>query len=299
MDPVTGSIIAGGIQSGGNILSMPLQAYFNKKAYEREKADSIAFWKMQNEYNSPAAQMDRFKTAGLNPHLIYGQSNMAGPVKGPSLQPVKANNPFEGVANLPMNIAQLQAQNQQNTNLQQQQKIMEQDLILKAMQAGKLAIETKGKEFDLGLKQELRQTQIAVAMENLRRLQVGNYNTLQRLDIDSKKLQLIGMQTNQSIKESAQRIISMQLQREHEKLKMLRTVAEKDRVLQSISNLQAAKTAIDKDNELRDLDINLRKQGFSSSDPAWQKALIQKLEKLGVTDAIDKGIDWMKEKTWF
>lgn len=296
MDPI---IASSAIQGAGSILSMPLQNYFNRQAYEREKKDSIAFWNMQNQYNSPAAQMDRFKTAGLNPHLIYGQSNMGGPIKGPSLQPTKAVNPLEGVAQIPMMQSQLAIQNQQNTNLVQQQKVMEQDLLLKALQASKLAIETKGKEFDLGLKQDLRQTQMAVARENLRRLEIGNTTTLTRLGMDQQKLDIVARQANQSIKESAQRIITMQLQREHEKLKMLRTVAEKDRILQSITNLQKAATAIDKDNQLRDLDINLRKQGFSSSDPAWQKALIQKLEQLGVTDAIDSGIDWLKSKTDF
>lgn len=32
-------------------------------------------WNRQNEYNSPAKQMERFTSAGLNPHLIYGQGN--------------------------------------------------------------------------------------------------------------------------------------------------------------------------------------------------------------------------------
>lgn len=44
--------------------NMRLQAQLNQEAIDR-----------QNEYNSPAAQMQRFKDAGLNPDLIYGQSN--------------------------------------------------------------------------------------------------------------------------------------------------------------------------------------------------------------------------------
>lgn len=32
-------------------------------------------WQKTNEYNSPAMQMQRYKDAGLNPHLIYGQGN--------------------------------------------------------------------------------------------------------------------------------------------------------------------------------------------------------------------------------
>ena len=34
-------------------------------------------WNRENEYNSPAAQMQRYMDAGLNPNLIYGQQNLS------------------------------------------------------------------------------------------------------------------------------------------------------------------------------------------------------------------------------
>lgn len=37
-------------------------------------------WNMQNEYNLPVNQLKRFMDAGLNPNLIYGQTNTAGDV---------------------------------------------------------------------------------------------------------------------------------------------------------------------------------------------------------------------------
>lgn len=37
-------------------------------------------WQRENAYNSPAAQMQRYRLAGLNPDLIYGQSNTAGSI---------------------------------------------------------------------------------------------------------------------------------------------------------------------------------------------------------------------------
>lgn len=40
-------------------------------AYNKEMEQ----WQRENQYNSPAAQMERYKAAGLNPNLIYGQSN--------------------------------------------------------------------------------------------------------------------------------------------------------------------------------------------------------------------------------
>lgn len=63
---------------------------WNEKMYARQRADALADWNMQNAYNTPAAQMDRFKAAGLNPNLIYGQSNEAGVVRSTD---VKSWNP--------------------------------------------------------------------------------------------------------------------------------------------------------------------------------------------------------------
>lgn len=52
-------------------------------AYQR----SVEMWNMQNLYNSPEAQMARFKAAGLNPHLIYGQGNAGNSSNIPNYQP--------------------------------------------------------------------------------------------------------------------------------------------------------------------------------------------------------------------
>lgn len=66
----------------------------NRRTQERINEENIAFqrevnqqnideqWKMwhaANEYNHPAAQMARYNDAGLNPNLIYGQSNTTAP----------------------------------------------------------------------------------------------------------------------------------------------------------------------------------------------------------------------------
>ena len=42
--------------------------------YEKQRADSMADWQRQADYNSPQAQMIRYKQAGLNPNLIYGSA---------------------------------------------------------------------------------------------------------------------------------------------------------------------------------------------------------------------------------
>lgn len=52
-------------------------------AYQRQ----VQMWHMQNAYNDPQSQMERFKSAGLNPHLIYGQGNAGNANSMPQYQP--------------------------------------------------------------------------------------------------------------------------------------------------------------------------------------------------------------------
>lgn len=51
----------------------------NKAMAEYSYSKDLEMWNRQNEYNSPTSQMKRFKDAGLNPRLIYGNgSSSAG-----------------------------------------------------------------------------------------------------------------------------------------------------------------------------------------------------------------------------
>jgi hypothetical protein len=73
------------IGQGANIASTLItnkqQAKTNLDIYNRQRIDALADWNRQNEFNSPAAQMSRFKEAGLSPHLIYGQTNTAPAIR--------------------------------------------------------------------------------------------------------------------------------------------------------------------------------------------------------------------------
>ena len=63
-------------------------------AYQR----SVQLWNMQNEYNSPQSQMERFKAAGLNPHLIYGQGSSGLAAQPPAYQPPNIQYKYEAPA---------------------------------------------------------------------------------------------------------------------------------------------------------------------------------------------------------
>lgn len=118
MDPFTLSLIYGtgmagfqAMQSRGN---QRAQYHSNKKLMklQNEMNRENQQWLLQQHkqmsldqriYDSPQAQMDRFRAAGLNPNLIYGQGssgNMGSPVSVPGL-PGAQMAPVDMSMNLP------------------------------------------------------------------------------------------------------------------------------------------------------------------------------------------------------
>ena len=61
------------------------QNNLNVEQWYRERQAALEDWNRENAYNSPAAQMQRYRDAGLNPNLIYGQSNTSGGMASPSI----------------------------------------------------------------------------------------------------------------------------------------------------------------------------------------------------------------------
>lgn len=47
----------------------------NKDLAEYSYSKDLEMWNRMNDYNNPLSQMQRFKDAGLNPNLMYGQGN--------------------------------------------------------------------------------------------------------------------------------------------------------------------------------------------------------------------------------
>ncbi len=79
-----GPLVIPALQAGASIVGNLLntistkstnqrQQDFNTEMYNRQRADALADWEKQNQYNSPSQQMQRYKEAGLNPNLVYGQ----------------------------------------------------------------------------------------------------------------------------------------------------------------------------------------------------------------------------------
>lgn len=57
----------------------------NRQLAEDAHARDVELWERQMEYNSPAQQMERFREAGLSPHLMYGQGTPGNVMTHPTM----------------------------------------------------------------------------------------------------------------------------------------------------------------------------------------------------------------------
>lgn len=54
----------------------------NKAQAEYAYSKDLEMWNRQNQYNTPQAQMERIRAAGLNPNMAYGSGQVAGNTQG-------------------------------------------------------------------------------------------------------------------------------------------------------------------------------------------------------------------------
>lgn len=79
LDPaIIAAIVSGGAAITGSLGSAGFANAKNAKLQKRAFEYEQEMIRQQNEYNSPLSVLGRYKQAGLNPNLIYGDSGNAG-----------------------------------------------------------------------------------------------------------------------------------------------------------------------------------------------------------------------------
>lgn len=163
------NVLAAGIQAGSGLLGAGLNQIFarrntarqleaNKEMAQYQWGMDQEAWNRQNKYNTPKAQMARFKEAGLNPHLIYGKGTAGQATQLPKYSNVRAEKTdtpnFQGIPALEMyqNVQMQKAQIDQiaaqtkNTNADTAIKIIEP--LIKKTQLGQMGFDLqKDKDF--------------------------------------------------------------------------------------------------------------------------------------------------------
>ena len=98
MNPLVGGALIGlGGSALGSVVNAVSNASANRtniKLAREQLAWNEKMWHLNNQYNAPLAQMQRYTEAGLNPNLMYGQGNSgnaSSPAQGVDAPTVRSN----------------------------------------------------------------------------------------------------------------------------------------------------------------------------------------------------------------
>jgi len=219
--------IASAISAASSLIGAGLSTYVTNKAnaanrqynadmYARERKDNLEFWRMQNEYNTPAAQMQRMKDAGISPLLPFlsgsgvGASS-AGPIKDASTKNYDQKVPdLSGIANAGTRaidaMYSLEVKNAQLDNLKAQNNNILTDTALKASNAIRSKTSNEGEVLRNTQFARLMDTSVQAAREGLRQMTMANdwEPTRQKLMLDQNEMQKASNASN--LAEAAERI---------------------------------------------------------------------------------------------
>lgn len=85
------SVYNNSMQRKQDAINIDKQNAYNMELAKYNQSKNIELWRMQNEYNQPKQQMQRFSAAGLNPNMIYNRSNEAGSISPSTIQTSSQN----------------------------------------------------------------------------------------------------------------------------------------------------------------------------------------------------------------
>lgn len=293
-------LAAAGIVAGAQVLGTGATAYaqgrmnrktraWNEKMYQRQREDSLKDWAMVNAYNSPEATMQRYREAGLSPHLIYGQANDAPAVRSSDTPSWNPKSPEYNLDMAPAlgQYANIQLQSAQIDNLRTQQTVATQEALLKAQQTANMSIKNATDDFSLMQAKRLADTSLQAAQANVQKTLADTESVYQSMSISQQENARRAAQNTQSLQMGLKQMVGLDLDNANKRLQALQTKeqttaikAQVDKTNQEIANLQNSLQAIDKDNTLRDLDIKLKKSGIQPGDHILIRMLIQQYERM-------------------
>lgn len=275
--PALASVAVGGMNLIGQGINAAAQGSMNRKSrkwsekmYAQQRKDALEDWDRQNIYNSPSAQMERLKAAGLNPNLVYGHGADAGAVSPVRSSQVEAWRPQApqidlGGAGSSMLDAYYSVQMKQQgiDNMATQGEILKREVTLKEIEAlAKLTdVDKKNVDIDRGKLKLAIESKLAELGIPIDTALAGLDLTRARKDILLKDYELRAAMNEKNVQLASERVISLKLGRDL-------TREEIQRVRQVTANLVFAGLISKKQAEMWG-------SGINPNDPMWARILLE------------------------
>lgn len=291
MSPATGSIIqaAGAVTSQGanslfQFLTNKGTQRWNEKMYNKQRTDALSDWNRQNQYNSPDAQMQRLRDAGLNPNLVYGHGADAM-----STSPVRSSSPGSYSPRAPQvdlgSVAQnalstyydMQIKKQTINNLVTQNDVLKNRAALDAVNAkASLAgipvkeAEAANRNFDLFMKNQLAPGSLEIQQSQIENIQA---RTTATLDANERAQAMLAP----NLKIAAQKILNMRIE-------ALKNQSQTEYVKGQLDILGTKQYQMELQNRALEYDNMLREKGINPHSSGWLSTLGRLLEDTGAAE---------------
>ena len=223
---------------------------------QKNRAFQEKMWNMQNEYNKPINQMARFKEAGLNPNLIYGQGNAGNAVLANTSN---QEAPKFNFAEKMLAYTAMRKQATEIDNVKKQNEVLESQKALNEAQKDRIVTDNETQMFDLQYKKDMLETSKAKAVAdlndvnaNVAQKEQAIRNMIKDIDVKSSQISLNNKQISnisQGIAESVQRV----------------------------QNLKQENRLKGVEIEIQKIIRDIRKTGANPNDPGWQKIIYDTL----------------------
>jgi hypothetical protein len=187
---------------------------YNLNLAKQQNQWNIDQWNRENEYNTPLNQMNRYKSAGLNPDLMYGQQNLSA--ASPEMTSGEGATPmdYSPVANGPtIGEAASIAANARLTNAQAK---------LAESQADKVDAETVGQTINNDWLPKLLKGQTDINEADVKQKLADAGLKGKQIEVAVEQIKVM----QQSVKESQKKIEDLQSQMENRTFQQVQSMLE-------------------------------------------------------------------------
>lgn len=187
---------------------------YNLNLAKQQNQWNIDQWNRENEYNTPLNQMNRYKSAGLNPDLMYGQQNLSA--ASPEMTSGEGATPmdYSPVANGPtIGEAASIAANARLTNAQAK---------LAESQADKVDAETVGQTINNDWLPKLLKGQTDINEADVKQKLADAGLKGKQIEVAAEQIKVM----QQSVKESQKKIEDLQSQMENRTFQQVQSMLE-------------------------------------------------------------------------
>lgn len=276
--------IIGGLQSRANRKAQKKQneadRQFQRESYAIQRQDALADWNMQNAYNSPAQQMQRYQEAGLNPNLIYGQQTQSVTARSSEFSGGNQQAPQHDLSAIGqifaefMRIQQVQAQ---TDNTRAHSELIAAQERMAELQGKKISVDTEETEFNLALKKKTEDQAINRATLENEKLKADIAMTI---DENARK----ELRNSVDIEKTVQEILKLKLDQALQQQQKTTNYLQQEKIKQEIEHIKQLIILASKEGVIKNYDIRLRAKNTNPGDPGYWRSLMHMLD--GVDDVL-------------